>query len=68
MTRPIDPSDIAMLRGVRNCGGHHEENATAPAIQFAQACEGCSKQIFGVIFNAGIEALMCRLRAAEVVR
>jgi hypothetical protein len=54
----VDASQIAMLRGVKNCGKHHEENKLSPAVQFAQECDRCAAEIFAVIWNAGVEAEM----------
>lgn len=56
MSQDVNASQIAMLRGVKNCGKHHEENKRSPAVQFAQECDGCAAHIFAVIWNAGVEA------------
>lgn len=58
MSQDVGPDQIAMLRGVKNCGNHHEENKLAPAVQFAQECDRCAGQIFAVIWNAGVKAEM----------
>lgn len=55
MSQDINESHFAMLRGVKNCGGHHEENRVAPAIQFAQECDCCAGLIFMTIWNAGVD-------------
>lgn len=56
MSQDINESHIAMLRGVKNCGQHHEENKFAPAVQFAQECDGCAGRIVGTLWNAGVAA------------
>lgn len=56
MSQDVTQAHVAMVRGVKNCGQHHEENALAPAIQFAQSCDGCTAHIFATIYNAGIQA------------
>lgn len=55
MSQTIDQSHIAMLRGVGNCGNHHEEDKLSPAVQFAQECNYCAGLIFVMIYNAGIQ-------------
>lgn len=54
--RYVGPADIAMLRGVMNCGEHHEENKLAPALEFARECSVCAGSIFVVIWNAAVAA------------
>lgn len=51
---PLNDGHIAMIRGVRNCGKHHEENATAAALQFANECEKCAGALFMVAWNAAM--------------
>lgn len=58
MSQDVTAAHIAMVRGVKNCGQHHEENATSPAVQFAQSCDLCAGYIFAVIWNAGVAAEM----------
>lgn len=60
--RSVTDADIALVRGVKNCGEHHPENETAPAIQFAQKCDVCAGDIFIVVWNA------CRARTEEHLR
>lgn len=55
--RDITPANVAMVRGIRNCGQHHEENDTAPAIQFAQGCDRCAGLIYIDIFNLGVQEM-----------
>ena len=64
VTRLLGDADIAMVRGVRNCGKHHPENATAPAVQFAQECSECAGDIFIVIWNARRENSINNLKQA----
>jgi hypothetical protein len=66
MSQDITPDQIAMLRGVKNCGRHHEENKLSPAVQFAQECDRCTAEIFAVIWNAGVKAELAN--AIQVVR
>lgn len=56
MSQNVTEAQVAMLRGVKNCGQHHEENATAPAVWFAKTCDFCAGHIFAVIWNAGVAA------------
>jgi len=58
MSQDVTAAHIAMVRGVKNCGHHHEENALAPAIQFVQNCDKCAGNIFATIYNAGIQVEM----------
>jgi hypothetical protein len=58
MSQDVDESHIAMVRGVKNCGKHHEENEASPAILFADKCDGCAGRVFAVIYNAGVQAMM----------
>ena len=63
--RTVNDADIATVRGVRNCGKHHEENATAPAVLFAQKCDTCAGQIFVVIWNQCRESQRAIMRQLE---
>jgi hypothetical protein len=56
VSQDVNASQIAMLRGVKSCGQHHEENELAPAVQFAHGCGRCAALIFATIWNAGVEA------------
>lgn len=47
----VTESHVAMVRGVRNCSRHGEENLTSPAILFAQTCSFCAGEIFRVIWS-----------------
>jgi hypothetical protein len=58
MSQDVTDAQVAMLRGVKNCGQHHEENATMPAVWFVQSCDLCAGHIFAVIWNAGVKAEM----------
>jgi hypothetical protein len=62
----VDASQIAMLRGVKNCGKHHEENKLSPAVQFAQECDLCAGKIFAVIWNTAFEGVL--QEAIRVIR
>lgn len=59
----VSPAAIAMVRGILNCGNHHEENATRPAVEFALGCDRCAAQVFEVIYNIGVNTM-----AKEAVR
>jgi hypothetical protein len=56
--KDVTPDQIAIVRGVKNCGQHHEENKLSPAVQFAQECDRCAAKVFAVIWNAGVQAEM----------
>lgn len=56
MSQKLNDSHRAMVRGIKNCGAHHEENKIAPAVQFAMECDRCAGLIFMIIYNAGVEA------------
>lgn len=58
---PTD-ADLALVRGVRNCGRHHEENETAPAIRFAESCRFCAGEVFRVVWNAAQRNVLDNLR------
>jgi hypothetical protein len=66
MSQNVNEAQVAMLRGVKNCGYHHDENATSPAVWFAQRCDLCAGHIFAVIWNAGVAAEL--QNAISVVR
>jgi hypothetical protein len=66
MSQDVSPAQVSMVRGVKNCGKHHEENKISPAVGFVQECDGCAAHIFAVIYNAGVEAEA--QDAARVVR
>lgn len=66
MSQDVTDAQVAMLRGVKNCGQHHEENARARAVQFAHECDLCAGHIFAVIWNAGVAAEM--QEAVRIVR
>lgn len=59
----VSPAAIAMVRGILNCGNHHEENATRPAVEFALGCDLCAGKVFVVIYNTGVNTM-----AKEAVR
>lgn len=46
---------IALLRGIGNCGRHHEEEVKVPAVVFAQNCSACAELIVITIWNAGVD-------------
>lgn len=52
----VSEAQIAVVRGVINCGSHHEENKLAPAIEFVRVCDICAGRIFAIIWNEGLEA------------
>lgn len=60
----VNEVEVAILRGVKSCGNHHEENALAPAVQFAQQCDACARRLFAIIWNAATDQ---HVRSLEVI-
>lgn len=56
MILDINDSNIATVRGIKNCGQHNEENVTTPALQFAMTCDRCAGTIFITIWNESMQA------------
>lgn len=54
----VTESHVAMVRGVRSCSRHGDENLTSPAILFAQTCSFCAGEIFRVIWNIAYQSGM----------
>ncbi len=50
--RKVNEADVALTRGVKNCGNHHPEDEVSPAIQFARECDVCAGDIFIAVWNA----------------
>lgn len=64
--RDVTDAEIAMVRGVRSCGKHHEENETAPAVEFSKECRKCASKIFAVVWNHARETILTNLKNAGI--
>jgi hypothetical protein len=59
----LNESHVAVVRGIRNCGQHHEENSLSPAVQFSLECAKCAGLIFLTIWNASQDARTAQILA-----